>query len=68
MADVVIGVPFKTRLLRIERGASFWRLWLESRDFKTGTYLLCHDSGMVERVQDDDGENMTYLVKEADNA
>jgi len=53
--------------MRIERLAHAWRVWLATRDYVWGTYLLLHDSGQVERVtaRVDEGDEV-YTVRPTD--
>lgn len=64
-----IGVPFRTRLLRIERGNGCWRLWTETRDFVLGTYILLWDDGRVQTVTERAGEGPEIInAKGVDDA
>lgn len=56
-----IGVPPGTRALRIERvierhAISYWRLWINTRDFRYGTFLVLWDDGAIDRVTCRSGE------------
>jgi len=64
----VVGCPPGTRLLRIERLEHAWRVWLSTRDYVWGTYLLMHDSGQVQRVtaRVDEGDEV-YVVRPTDD-
>jgi len=46
----LIHMPIGTRLLRMDREATSWILWLATRDYLHGTYLQVWDDGHVERV------------------
>lgn len=54
---VFIGVQPGTRIRGIHRLHDRWILWLETRDFKYGTFLECHDNGLVLNTteREDDG-------------
>jgi len=46
----LIGMPVGSRLLRMYRRQGHWQLWLATRDYVFGTYLLVYDNGMIERI------------------
>jgi len=65
--QVVIGVPLATRLQRIIRHKDKWQLWLATRDYQYGTYLLLWDDGLVESVTERENEGpSTFVVKPLD--
>lgn len=43
----LIGVPIGTRLMRIYRTVSYWRLWIATKDYIHGTYMELHNDGRV---------------------
>lgn len=53
--------------MRIERLPGMWRVWLATRDYVFGTYLLLHDDGRVFNVTDrvDEGEER-FAVRPSD--
>jgi hypothetical protein len=63
----VIGIPIGTRLMRIERNAQSWKLWIATTDYKYGTYILCYDNGAMHRITErpDEGPEI-MLVKGED--
>ena len=64
----LVGTPLGTRLQRIVRMEHGWRLWLSTNDYVHGTYLECHNSGMIERitVREDEGDEV-ILIRPTDN-
>ena len=44
-----IALALSVRLRRIIRLPNGWRLWLDTEDFKLGTYLELHDDGRLIR-------------------
>jgi hypothetical protein len=68
LEQCLIGVPTGTRLHRIIRLEHGWRLWLSTNDYIHGTYLECHNSGIVTRttVREDEGDE-TIPIRPADN-
>jgi hypothetical protein len=72
--SVIIGIPPRTSLLRIERIPAFdndhgtWHIWTNANeDFTLGTHITLHDNGCVERVtiRADEGDDV-WLVKPGD--
>lgn len=63
----IIGMPLGTRLHRMIRVPNGWMLWLSTRDYIYGTYLLVYDSGTVERwtVREDEGDEV-FTVRPSD--
>lgn len=67
-ATIPIAIPPGTKMLRIERVPDgYWKLWLNTNNFKHGTFLELHDDGSILRttIRTDDVEE-TITVKEAD--
>lgn len=62
-----IGVPIGTRLQRIIRLPTSWRLWIATADFVFGTYLELHDNGRITNttVRRDEGDD-TFEVRPPD--
>ena len=65
--SVIIGVPQGTRLLRIERNATSWKLWIATSDYRYGTFLRCYDNGAVYRIteREDEGPDI-IMIKDED--
>lgn len=67
MTQTTIATPLGTRLQRIIRHDDKWQLWIATRDFKHGTYLLLYDDGRIQNVteREDEGPIM-FDVKGTD--
>ena len=62
-----IGVPLGTRLQRIIRHSDKWQLWIATKDYIHGTYLLLWDDGLIENVTEREGEGPdVFMVKASD--
>ena len=64
----LVGMPIGSRLHRIIRLEHGWRLWISTNDYVYGTYLECHNSGIVKRitVRPDEGDE-EIMVRPTDN-
>lgn len=56
----IVGMPLGTRLLRMIRQKGVWWMWLATKDYIYGTYLLVYDDGHIERVtiREDEGDDI----------
>lgn len=56
----LIGMPLGTRLMRILRRPGCWHLWLATRDYVYGTFIIAWDDGHVERIttREDEGDEV----------
>jgi hypothetical protein len=62
-----VGVPPRTKLHRIIRGAAWWIVWTDTTDFIHGTYLVLNDNGRVDRVTErTDASFDTMMVRPPD--
>jgi hypothetical protein len=55
-------VPLGTRCHRIVRQADGWLVWIATRDYQYGTYLLLHNDGRVYRVVVRENEGDEIIV------
>lgn len=70
-ATIPIGIPPRTKLLRLERlpDIKAWHLWLhQSPDGTLGTFLRLHNDGRIERVtvRADEGDEVFVIKGDAD--
>lgn len=58
-----IHVPLGTRCHRVTRISNGWRVWLNTRDYLYGTYLVLYDDGGAIRVttRPDEGDEVIYV-------
>lgn len=66
-ATIPIGLPPRTKLLRIDRVESEgWRVWInQSPCGNLGTFLLLRNNGQIERytMRAEDGGDEMFVVK-----
>lgn len=64
-----IHFPQSTRILRADKIVGGWKIWISTKDFVFGTYVLLYDNSKAERITEriNEGPEILLICEEGYN-